>query len=501
MRQLELIVFSLMVACSHPDKDGRAAEGSGDWRHGVVLEAEPYEPGDPDQGWISLTHDGYMSCGVPWALWDHEVAGVLAEATLVGGAVTHILPGRSGKNASLPHMLNAFTTTEGVDVVNVNCLQCHAGEFNGELVLGLGNATADFTSSGEPTGGGFGDEFLAGFGLNPAEIAEFQKVASRGATILPATAMRTIGHNPAEMLAVHLMSHHDQDTLAWSDEPLVVIDIKDHAGQSIQDPIVTSDPPPWWRVHKKHALFYNGMARGDHRGTMMLATSVCVDSVEEAERIDRFFVDIQAYLRTLRAPEYPFSIDSGLAEEGAAVFATHCENCHGYYDASEEKETYPNLLIPLDVVGTDPVVANAGVVHAPELVEWYNGSFYGEVTRFEPMDLETGVVGYMPPPLDGIWATAPFLHNGSVPSLAALLDSSQRPEAWRRVSYESTDFDQAALGWPYTVIEGAQADAPVDAQAHIYDTRHWSQSNAGHTYGDVLSADQRVALLEYLKTL
>ena len=65
MRQLELIVLSLMVACSHPDKDGRAAEGSGDWRHGVVLEAEPYEPGDPDQGWISLTHDGYMSCGVP----------------------------------------------------------------------------------------------------------------------------------------------------------------------------------------------------------------------------------------------------------------------------------------------------------------------------------------------------------------------------------------------------------------------------------------------------
>ena len=38
------------------------------------------------------------------------------------------------------------------------------------------------------------------------------------------------------------------------------------------------------------------------------------------------------------------------------------------------------------LVVTDPVVANAGVVHAPELVDWYNGSFYGKVTRMVPDD-------------------------------------------------------------------------------------------------------------------
>jgi mono/diheme cytochrome c family protein len=479
--------------------------GPGDWDLGVYLPAEPYEEGDPEQGWTTLLHDGYMSCGVPWTLWENELAGAFAHDTLVGNAATETIPGRTGRNADLPHMLNAFTSADGVDVVNLNCLQCHGGYMDGELILGLGNAAADFTvSEGEGEGGGgltFSDELLAAFGLNEAEIAEFQKLSRRGSAVSPYMRMRTVGHNPAEMLAVVLMLHHDRDTLAWSDEPLLDPSILDEQGLVISDPIVTSDPPPWWRAHKKHALFYNGMARGDHRGTMMLATSVCVDNVAEAERVDRFFVDIQSYIRTVRAPPWPFAIDSALARDGEPIFARHCAGCHGTYDADESRETYPNLLIPLDVIGTDPVVANAGVIHAPDLVSWYNESFYGQVTRFEPVDLASGVVGYTPPPLDGIWATAPFLHNGSVPTLAQLLDSSTRPAVWRRLDYDSSNFDEEAVGWPHEVLAIAQEDAPADEQRHIYDTAHWSQSMAGHNYGDALSDSERRALLEYLKSL
>jgi len=495
-RWMGLTLLLLALGCS-------PSPGPGDWDHGVYLPAEPYEEGDPDQGWTTLLHDGYMSCGVPWTLWENELSGALAQDTLVGNAATETIPGRTGRNADLPHMLNAFTSADGVEVVNLNCLQCHGGYMNGELVLGLGNATADFTVS-EGEGGGvltFTDELLAAFGLTEAEIAEFQKLSRRGSAVQPYMRMRTVGHNPAEMLAVVLMLHHDRDTLAWSDEPLLDPSILDEQGVAIEDPIVTSDPPPWWRAHKKHALFYNGMARGDHRGTMMLATSVCVDNVAEAERVDRFFVDIQSYIRTVRAPPWPFAIDSALARDGEPIFARHCAGCHGTYDADESRETYPNLLIPLDVIGTDPVVANAGVIHAPDLVSWYNQSFYGQVTRFEPVDLASGVVGYTPPPLDGIWATAPFLHNGSVPTLAQLLDSSTRPSVWRRLDYDSTHFDEAAVGWPHEVLAIAQEDAPADEQRHIYDTAHWSQSMAGHNYGDALSDSERQALLEYLKTL
>src|SRR5256885_8025425 len=52
--------------------------------------------------------------------------------------------------------------------------------------------------------------------------------------------------------------------------------------------------------------------------------------------------------------------------------------------------------------------------------------------------------GYIAPPLDGIWATAPFFHNGSVPTLEGVLDSTKRPAKWTR-SFVSTDYDQAAV--------------------------------------------------------
>jgi mono/diheme cytochrome c family protein len=240
------------------------------------------------------------------------------------------------------------------------------------------------------------------------------------------------------------------------------------------------------------------MARGDHRGTMALATSVCVDSIERAQQVDAMFRDIQAFIASVRAPAYTRSIDSTLAAEGVSLFARDCSGCHGTYAARDDDETYPNLLIPLDVVGTDPVVAEAGVIHAPELVAWYNGSFYGGITRMVPDD---PFPGYMPPPLDGIWATAPYLHNGSVPTIELVLNSRARPRYWKRVDFDSTHFDEDALGWPFEEVPYSQDDAPEAERKLIYDTTKLSQSNAGHPFGDHLTDEQRRAVIEYLKTL
>jgi mono/diheme cytochrome c family protein len=243
------------------------------------------------------------------------------------------------------------------------------------------------------------------------------------------------------------------------------------------------------------------MARGDHRGTMALASSVCVDSVAEAERVDGLFKDMQAYIGTITAPVYKRSIDRGLADTGERVYTRACAGCHGTYADDPEadaRDTYPNLLIPLDVIGTDPVVANMGVVHAPEFVGWYNGSFYGKITRAAPND---PFPGYMAPPLDGIWATAPYLHNGSVPSIELVLNSKARPAVWKRVDLDDTHLDEDALGWPWVKPPYAQADAPEEERKFIYDTQYWSQSNAGHTFGDDLTDSERRAVIEYLKTL
>src|SRR5439155_24430271 len=109
----------------------------------------------------------------------------------------------------------------------------------------------------------------------------------------------------------------------------------------------------------------------DHRGTMALATSVCVDDVPRAQQVDDLFRDIQAFVDSVRAPTYTRSIDAALAASGKTLFERDCSGCHGTYAARDEDETYPSLLIPLDVIGTDPVVADLGVGVAPQLVAWY----------------------------------------------------------------------------------------------------------------------------------
>ena len=313
--------------------------------------------------------------------------------------------------------------------------------------------------------------------------------------------MRTIGQNPAEAFTGALLAHHDPTTLAWSEEPLQPVEIRDEHGNIMADARLTSDPPPWWRAKKKNALFYNGMARGDHRGTMALATSVCVDDIVEAERVDGLFRDMQAYVTTVTAPLYKRSIDAELAKKGKAVFTSTCAGCHGTYaddPTDDARDTYPNLLIPLDVIGTDPAVANMGVVHAPQFVDFYNGSFYGKITRTVPDD---PFPGYMPPPLDGIWATAPYFHNGSVPTIELVLNSKARPAVWKRVDLDDTHYDEDALGWPWEAPPYSQADAPADEQKFIFDTSYWSQTNTGHTFGDALTDAERRSVIEYLKTL
>ena len=179
-----------------------------------------------------------------------------------------------------------------------------------------------------------------------------------------------------------------------------------------------------------------------------------------------------------------------------------------------DPDMYPELVVTLcddtspgntrdedildDFEGSQTSVAEAGAVHTPELVDWYNDSFYGQITRMEPSD---PFPDYMPPPLDGIWATAPYLHNGSVPTVELVLNSAARPTYWRRIDYDSTHFDEQALGWPWFATDTPQSQASEAVAKFLYDTTWWSQSNRGHTFGDHLSDAERRAVIEYLKTL
>jgi mono/diheme cytochrome c family protein len=256
--------------------------------------------------------------------------------------------------------------------------------------------------------------------------------------------------------------------------------------------VVPVDVPPWWHMQKKHAMFYVGAGRGDHARIMMTASTLCVDTIDEANAIDAYFPDVRAYLMSIEPPVWPYAIDVAKAATGRAVFERACASCHGTYGELSE---YPNLIVATGEVGTDDTLARGAGQFADRYINWYNASFFGELSFLAPAP------GYIAPPLDGIWATAPYLHNGSVPTLRALLDSTIRDKYFSR-SYDTGDYDRDAVGWRTVSQPSGQSLPPSGVKAsYIYDTTILGYGNWGHTYGDALTADDRDALIEYLKTL
>jgi mono/diheme cytochrome c family protein len=251
------------------------------------------------------------------------------------------------------------------------------------------------------------------------------------------------------------------------------------------------DTPAWWILGKKATKYYDGRtdARSARSNMQFLLGELTLPQLQDLEPT---FQDIDAYLKSLKPPKYPFPIDRAKAGRGEAIFTKTCARCHGTYGPDG---SYPNRIVELDVIGTDPARA-LGI--SDRLVAHYNSSWFaGDY----PVDQE--MTGYQAPPLDGIWATAPYLHNGSVPTLYHLLKSSTRPARFRRPP--STDFahyDPAHVGWTFEpVTESPDPALPTHEARLIYDTSRFGLGNGGHTFGDRLSDDERMDVIEYLKTL
>ena len=189
---------------------------------------------------------------------------------------------------------------------------------------------------------------------------------------------------------------------------------------------------------------------------------------------------LQRYLREKEPPRFPFAIDNRLAAKGKDVFEANCASCH----ASERT----GKRMALAAVGTDGErVATWGkdnAVAANKVVRGFGIERKGLV--------ETPLDGYNPPFLDGLWLRAPYLHNGSVPTLRDLLTpAGQRPSVfWRGFDL----YDPVKVGF---VSDGAEA-RQVGTK---YETSARAGSNRGHEFGTTLSSPAKDALIEYLKTL
>ncbi len=433
----------------------------------------PQTEGDPELGYTALINNGYVSCGIPKSLSHLIYLGVEADR----------IPGRNEQNQDMPYFWTSITSETGVELIVGNCLACHASRFNGELIIGLGDVRRDYTddfSAVLTTALAFSSTLVD----SEEEQAEFEKFVTRAQALAPYSMTRTRGLNPAVSITAGIMEHLDPVTLSWSEEPLLVVPApyKEHVGGL--------SVPPWWWHKKKNAMFYSASGAGNHVAWAMLASSMCIEGDGQAEEIASYFPDILAYIDSIEAPEYPWSIDAELALQGKEVFETHCSSCHGTYG---EEEYYPNRVVHIDEVGTDPELAvlmfEAEVFH-----QWMDDSYYGQHSWARP------AMGYIAPPLDGVWATAPYLHNSSIPTIAALLDSSTRPTCWTW-SYDTTDYDPTTLGWNFQETSCHDAITDPDERDAVYDPSHFGYGNQGHTFGDSLLPEERSAILEYLKTL
>ncbi|HQR06219.1 MAG TPA: c-type cytochrome [Gemmatales bacterium] len=351
--------------------------------------------------------------------------------------------------------------------VTADCMMCHGGSILGKSYIGLGNASLEIE--------GLFTE-LAGLRSDKNELRPI---------LFPFTNVR--GTVEAGAMAVYLFSIRNPD-LTLRTKPL---DLGLRAD-------ICEDTPPWWHFKKKTRLYYNGSNDARSVRTLMQFTLSPFYLPAMIKSNEAAFQDIQAYLKTINPPKYSGPIDVTLARKGEAIFSQNCSKCHGTYG---ENWTYPNKIIDIDEIGTDSTRALAIDDRAKE---HYDKTWFAQETDSEGKKLVTSNQhGYVAPPLDGIWATAPYLHNGSVPTLYHLLNSKTRPAKYTRsFRTEETDYDHHQVGWKVTEVrnDAAELAHPIEKRK-IYDTSKPGRGNRGHTFGDKLTEEQRWALIEYLKTL
>ena len=196
---------------------------------------------------------------------------------------------------------------------------------------------------------------------------------------------------------------------------------------------------------------------------------------------------VRNWIWTLPPPKYRYAIDSAKAARGQELYRTHCLDCHAdhrFKDGVVEGKRV-GTVVPLEAIGTDPYRLNSYTyVFASNQYTLYPDSKY-RFTHFRKTQ------GYANHPLDGIWARAPYLHNGSVPTLRDLLDPAEaRPKKFYR-GYDV--FDQVKVGFVSNVA------AEKGHRYFEYDTAKPGNGNGGHIYATNLAAADKDAIVEYLK--
>lgn len=272
--------------------------------------------------------------------------------------------------------------------------------------------------------------------------------------------------------------------------------------------------------------------------------SINVEGLKTAEEL----LSGPAPFKGLSSPKWPSvfpALDPAKVTKGAALYKEHCVSCHlppveeliADLNSAEPHYWWKNSLgkwllkvtdVRIEDIGTDPYEAqdfinrtadtgdlDKGRVSAGEGLDlvtkairtkYYDKMGFSPEKRIEwngfhaPSDPAVRAIPfYKARPLNGIWAVAPYLHNGSVPNLYLLLSPrTDRPDTFW---LGSKQFDPVKVGYDTSEIKGG----------YLYETENTGNANAGHEFkdgprgngviGPSLSPDDRWALIEYLKSM
>ncbi|HEV2123612.1 MAG TPA: cytochrome c [Chloroflexota bacterium] len=249
---------------------------------------------------------------------------------------------------------------------------------------------------------------------------------------------------------------------------------------SADNTVGTVDLPSLWNQGMRRRMWLHW--DGNNNAVEERNISAAIGSGATADSLDFPALNrVADWVWDLQPPSFPHErIDFSRVGAGSRIFRATCAECHAV--------TGPRVgqVVHINEVGTDPERLRA---FTPALADQMNTLGTGRPWKFRHFRKTDG---YANQPLDGIWLRAPYLHNGSVPTLRDLLKPpEQRPAVFYR-GYSV--YDYANVGF---VTTGPQAERV----GFRFDTQLRGNSNQGHTYGTDLRPDEVDDLIEYLKTL
>jgi len=376
----------------------------------------------------------------------------------------------------------------GLNVGALGCVACHSGKAAGIYVPGLGNKNIDPGQVGEDAYRSL--KFWKAVHFWKDKSQEYQEIEERSIDF----AMR--------------LKNPEYSNLTQGMVPVAIIQewFYKVAGRELPEGHGRGavKVPHFWGYGQKrfHGQFSDGFGDGAHAGWGLLVELVGGQSVEGAERLMPKVAKLEDDLAHLLPPPYPFEINHELARTGQNIFETHCSQCHGTYE--RDLDNLPLYKAPL-------WIPHAKVKTDSDRLDIITEDFL-DLVRNNPLKHEIKIIerkekGYFAPRLEGVWSRFPYLHNGSVPSIRALLTSPEkRPRVWSlQDAGERERFDEINLG--LSVPTNSQISElrrlAKKGSREIYSVDRPGHSHQGHWFRFSPTLDETAinALIEYLKTL